>query len=436
MSKMPLDNFHPAVAAWFASAFPEPTAPQIQAWPAIKAGRHTLIAAPTGSGKTLSAFLAAIDDLVRHGIEMPLPDETTVVYVSPLKALSNDIRINLDAPIAGIRDKLFEMGLPDVEIRTTVRTGDTPQSERDQMRKRPPHIVVTTPESLYILLGSESGRAMLATTRTVIVDEIHAIVQSKRGSHLALSLERLESLCQRPITRIGLSATQKPISEVAKFLIGGPQRNGTECEIVDVGYSRKRDLALDVPPVPLQAVMSGDTWELVYTRIAELILQHRTTLIFVNTRRMAERAAKALSDKLGKDSVTSHHGSMSRELRLSAEQRLKRGELRALVATSSLELGIDVGDVDLVCQLSSPRSISAFLQRVGRSGHAVSGTPKGRLFPQSRDDLIECAALLDSVRRGELDELHVEKNSLDVLAQQIVAEVACREWNEAELLAL
>jgi ATP-dependent Lhr-like helicase len=433
---MSLDNFHPAVAAWFTSAFPEPTAPQIKAWPAIKAGRHTLIAAPTGSGKTLSAFLAAIDDLVRHGIEMPLPDETTVVYISPLKALSNDIRINLDAPIAGIRDKLFEMGLPDVEIRTTVRTGDTPQSERDQMRKRPPHIVVTTPESLYILLGSESGRAMLATTRTVIVDEIHAIVQSKRGSHLALSLERLEALCQRPITRIGLSATQKPISEVAKFLIGGPQRNGAECEIVDVGYSRKRDLAIDVPPVPLQAVMSGDVWELVYTRIAELIQQHRTTLIFVNTRRMAERAAKALSDKLGKEAVTSHHGSMSRELRLDAEQRLKRGELRALVATSSLELGIDVGDVDLVCQLSSPRAISAFLQRVGRSGHAVAGTPKGRLFPQSRDDLIECAALLDSVRRGELDELRVEKNSLDVLAQQIVAEVACREWNEAELLAL
>ena len=433
---MALDNFHPAVAAWFASAFPEPTAPQLQAWPAIKAGRHTLIAAPTGSGKTLSAFLAAIDDLVRHGIEMPLPDETTVVYVSPLKALSNDIRINLDAPIAGIRDKLFEMGLPDVEIRTTVRTGDTPQSERDQMRKRPPHIVVTTPESLYILLGSESGRAMLATTRTVIVDEIHAIVQSKRGSHLALSLERLESLCQRPIKRIGLSATQKPISEVAKFLIGGPQRNGAECAIVDVGYSRKRDLAIDVPPAPLQAVMSGDVWEQVYTHIAELIQQHRTTLIFVNTRRMAERAAKHLSDKLGKDAVTSHHGSMSRELRLNAEQRLKRGELRALVATSSLELGIDVGDVDLVCQLSSPRSISAFLQRVGRSGHAVAGTPKGRLFPQSRDDLIECAALLDSVRRGELDTLRVEKNSLDVLAQQIVAEVACREWNEAELLAL
>ncbi|MEP6482877.1 MAG: DEAD/DEAH box helicase [Rudaea sp.] len=432
--RMALEHFHPAVAAWFASAFPEPTAAQMRAWPAIKAGRHTLIAAPTGSGKTLSAFMAAIDDLVRHGMEMPLPDETTVVYVSPLKALSNDIRINLDAPIAGIRDKLLEMGLPDVEIRTAVRTGDTPQSERIGMRKRPPHIVVTTPESLYILLGSESGRAMLATTRTVIVDEIHALAPSKRGAHLALSLERLESLCQRKITRIGLSATQKPISEVAKYLLGG--NSPDECEIVDVGYSRKRDLAVEVPPMPLQAVMSGDGWELVYSRIAELIQQHRTTLIFVNTRRMAERAARHLSEKLGKEAVSSHHGSLSRELRLNAEQRLKRGELRALVATSSLELGIDVGDVDLVCQISSPRSISTFLQRVGRSGHAVIGTPKGRLFPQSRDDLIECAALLDCVRRGELDELKVEKNSLDVLAQQIVAEVACREWNEADLLAL
>ncbi len=431
---MALEHFHPAVAAWFASAFPEPTAPQLRAWPAIKQHRHTLIAAPTGSGKTLSAFMAAIDDLVRRGLEAPLPDETAVVYVSPLKALSNDIRINLDAPIAGIRDKLLEMGLPDVEIRTAVRTGDTPQSDRLDMRKRPPHIVVTTPESLYILLGSESGRAMLATTQSVIVDEIHALAPSKRGAHLALSLERLEALCGRKLTRIGLSATQKPISEVARFLLGGNPPE--DCEIVDVGYSRKRDLAIEVPPAPLQAVMSGDVWEQVYARLAELIQQHRTTLVFVNTRRMAERAARHLTEKLGKEAVSSHHGSLSRELRLHAEQRLKRGELRALVATSSLELGIDVGDVDLVCQLSSPRAISTFLQRVGRSGHAVIGTPKGRLFPQSRDDLIECAALLDCVRRGELDELKVEKNALDVLAQQIVAEVACREWNEAELLAL
>ena len=431
---MALENFHPAVAAWFRGAFPAPTSAQTRAWPAIQSGRHALIAAPTGSGKTLAAFLAAIDDLVRRGVERPLPDETAVVYVSPLKALSNDVRINLEAPLAGIRDKLLEMGLPDVDIRTSVRTGDTPQGERDAMRRRPPHIVVTTPESLYILLGSESGRLMLASTRSVIVDEIHALAPSKRGAHLALSLERLEALCGRKLTRIGLSATQKPISEVAKFLLG--RHRADTCEIVDVGYSRQRDLALEMPPSPLQAVMSGDVWTEVYTRLAELIEQHRTTLVFVNTRRMAERVARHLSERLGRDAVTSHHGSLAREQRLAAEQRLKRGELRALVATASLELGIDIGDVDLVCQINSPRSIATFLQRVGRSGHAVDGTPKGRLFPQSRDDLVECAALLDAVRRAELDTLHVERNALDVLAQQIVAEVACREWKEAELFEL
>jgi len=428
---MPLQNFHPAVALWFNSAFPAPTSAQTRAWPAIQSGRHALIAAPTGSGKTLAAFLAAIDDLVRRGIDGTLTDTTSIVYVSPLKALSNDVRINLEAPLAGIRDKLFELGLPDVEIRTCVRTGDTPQSERDAMRRRPPHIVVTTPESLYILLGSESGRAMLATTRSVIVDEIHALAPSKRGAHLALSLERLEALCGRPLTRIGLSATQKPISEVAKFLVGQAQ-----CEIVDVGYTRERDLALELPPSPLSAVMAGDVWLQVYARLAELIQAHRTTLIFVNTRRMAERLARHLSELLGKDAVTSHHGSLAREQRLAAEQRLKRGELRALVATASLELGIDIGDVDLVCQISSPRSIATFLQRAGRANHAVEGTPKARLFPTSRDDLIECTALLDAVRRGELDTLHVERGALDVLAQQIVAEVSCREWNENELFEL
>ncbi|HEY7872465.1 MAG TPA: DEAD/DEAH box helicase [Rudaea sp.] len=431
---MPLEHFHPAVAAWFENAFPAPTPAQEHAWPAIRSGRHALIAAPTGSGKTLAAFLAAIDALVREGVAGKLADETAIVYVSPLKALSNDVRINLEAPLAGIRDKLFELGLPDVEIRSSVRTGDTPQAERAAMKRRPPHIVVTTPESLYILLGSESGRAMLATTRSVIVDEIHALAPSKRGAHLALSLERLESLCGRPLIRIGLSATQKPISEVAKFLLG--TNPADQCEIVDVGYTRERDLALELPPTPLQAVMSGDVWTQVYDRLAELIQTHRTTLIFVNTRRMAERVAKNLSDRLGKDAVTSHHGSLAREQRLAAEQRLKRGELRALVATASLELGIDIGDVDLVCQLSSPRSIATFLQRAGRANHSVDGMPKARLFPASRDDLVECTALLDAVRRGELDTLHVERNARDVLAQQIVAEVACREWNENELFEL
>jgi len=427
---MALHDFHPAVAAWFAQAFPAPTPAQTRAWPAIRSGRHTLIAAPTGSGKTLAAFLAAIDDLVRQGCEATLADETQIVYVSPLKALSNDVQINLQAPLEGIRARLAELGHPDVEIRASVRTGDTPQSEREAMKRRAPHIVVTTPESLYILLGSDSGRAMLATTRSVIVDEIHALAPSKRGAHLALSLERLDALCGRRLTRIGLSATQKPISEVAKFLKGA---NDDACEIIDVGYTRERDLALELPPAPLSAVMSGDVWLTVYQRLAELIEAHKTTLIFVNTRRMAERLAKHLSDLLGKEAVTSHHGSLAREQRLAAEQRLKRGELRALVATASLELGIDIGDVDLVCQIASPRSISTFLQRVGRANHSVDGTPKARLFPLSRDDLVECTALLDAVRRGELDTLQVERDARDVLAQQIVAEVACREWSEQEL---
>ncbi|WP_426270488.1 DEAD/DEAH box helicase [Dyella kyungheensis] len=480
---MPLHDFHPAVAAWFQGTFPEPTAPQKAAWPSIRSGRHTLVAAPTGSGKTLTAFLSAIDALVREGVanDGVLPDATTVVYISPLKALSNDIRINLEAPLEGIRAQLAAMGLPDVAIRTAVRTGDTPQAERTLMRKQAPHILVTTPESLYILLGSESGRTMLSSTRTVIVDEIHALASSKRGAHLALSLERLESLCQRRLLRIGLSATQKPIEDVAKFLVGAhallplPLREragerGQSCDsaakkraskkspaspdpssvpsghllpagekerdsvnIIDVGHTRERDLAIEVPPVPLESVMSNDCWELVYNRLTQLVESHRTTLVFVNTRRMAERVARHLSERLGKEAVAAHHGSLAKEQRLDAEQRLKRGDLRVLVATASLELGIDIGDVDLVCQLASPRSIAAFLQRAGRSGHAVNGTPKARLFPTSRDDLVECTALLDCVRRGELDTLIQPPQPLDVLAQQIVAEVAGQEWNEDAL---
>jgi ATP-dependent helicase Lhr and Lhr-like helicase len=434
-------EFHPAVAQWFDRTFDAPTPAQRAAWPEIIAQRHVLIAAPTGSGKTLAAFLAVIDELVREGVAAggALPDETRVVYVSPLKALSNDIQRNLESPLSGIRDELAALALPATDIRTFVRTGDTPQHERTASARRPPHIVVTTPESLYILMGSESGRRMLERTRTVIVDEIHAMVASKRGAHLAITLERLEALTGRKLTRIGLSATQKPIAEVARFLVGaGNLRHdgSAACTIIDTGHVRERDLQLEIPPSPLEAVMSGEVWTQVYDRLAELVTEHRTTLVFVNTRRQAERVARHLTERLPAGQVTAHHGSMAKESRLDAEARLKRGELRALVATASLELGIDIGEVDLVCQLGSPRSIAAFLQRVGRSGHSVGGTPKGRLFPQSRDDLVECTALLLAVRRGELDRLSLPAKPLDVLAQQIVAEVAAREWDSDALYAL
>jgi ATP-dependent helicase Lhr and Lhr-like helicase len=428
-----LNTFHPAVAAWFSRTFDAPTEAQVRAWPALAAGEHVLVAAPTGSGKTFAAFLSAIDQLVKEGLQAPLPDETRVLYVSPLKALSNDIQRNLEAPLNGIREELMALGLADVEIRAVVRTGDTTQSERAGMRRRAPHIVVTTPESLYILLGSQSGRDMLATCRTVIVDEIHAIAGNKRGAHLALSLERLQALTGSALTRVGLSATQKPIEEVAKFLTGAhPMR----CTIVDSGHVRRRDLALEVPPAPLEAVMSGEVWTQVYDRLAVLVSEHRTTLVFVNTRRMVERVARHLSERVGEENVAAHHGSLSKERRLNAEQRLKRGDLKVLVATASLELGIDIGDVDLVCQIGSTRSINSFLQRVGRAGHSVGGISKGRLFPQSRDELVECAALLEAVRRGELDRLKIPENALDVLAQQMTAEVSAREWPEDALFSL
>ena len=431
-----LQGFHPAVAAWFRSRFAAPTAAQQQAWPAIQAGRNVLVAAPTGSGKTLSAFLAALDALVREGQSGGLPDETRIVYVSPLKALSNDIESNLAAPLAGIRAQLAQLDLDDVEIRAVVRTGDTPQAERARMRRQAPHIVVTTPESLYILLGSKSGREMLKTTRTVIVDEIHALAGNKRGAHLAISLERLAAL-SGGLTRIGLSATQTPIESVARFLTGGgPADARPDCVVIDAGHARRRDLQLELTGVPLEAVMSGEAWTLIYDRLAALAGEHRTTLIFVNTRKMAERLARHLSLRLGVEQVMAHHGSMAREKRHLAEQRLRDGELKVLVATASLELGIDIGDVNLVCQISSPRSINAFLQRVGRSGHAVGGISKGRLFPLSRDDLVECTALLLAVRAGQLDVLQVPDGTLDVLAQQIAAEVACREYGEEELYEL
>jgi len=433
-----LAHFHPAVGEWFARSFGTATACQRQAWAAIRSGRHALVAAPTGSGKTLAAFLGALDALVREGLQRPLPAATRVLYVSPLKALSNDVQRNLERPLMGISDCLNEQGLPCVGIRTMVRTGDTPAAAREAMRRTPPHILVTTPESLYILLTSAGGRRMLATVETVIVDEIHALANSKRGAHLTLSLQRLDALTAVPANRIGLSATQKPVEEVARFLVGAQHvdaANHPDCAIVDTGHVRRRDLALEVPESPLEGLMSGEVWGELYERLTQLIAAHRTTLVFVNTRRLAERVAHALSERLGEAHVTSHHGSLAKEQRLDAEQRLKRGELKALVATASLELGIDIGDVDLVCQLSSPRSIATLLQRVGRSGHAVSGVPKGRLFPLSRDDLVECTALLDAVAREELDRLVMPVAPLDVLAQQLVAMCAAEDWEEAALFA-
>lgn len=427
--------FHPAVAAWLRTTFGSATATQELAWPAIQSGRDVLIAAPTGSGKTLAAFMSAIDTLVRAGAAAPLPNITTVLYISPLKALSNDIQRNLEEPLAGIRAELGLLQNMDVAIRTHVRTGDTSQAERTITRRQPPHIVITTPESLYVLLGSESGRAMLRSVRTVIVDEIHALVGSKRGSHLALSLERLQALAAQPLQRIGLSATQKPIETVAKFLIGA-QRKLKDCVIVDSGHSRPRDLQISVPPTPLEAVLSNEMWQQVYDQLSLLINTHRTTLIFVNTRRHAERVTRYLSERIGADNIAAHHGSLSKELRFDAEQRLKTGQLKALVATASLELGIDIGDVDLVCQIGSCRSIATFLQRAGRANHSVSGTPKARLFPLSRDELVEAVALLDAVKRGELDRLIIPEQPLDVLAQQLVAEVAAQEWSEDALYAM
>lgn len=423
--------FHPTVAAWFDEHFAAPTPAQLEAWPAIQGRQHVLIAAPTGSGKTLAAFLAAIDGLVRQSLSEGLADETAVLYVSPLKALSNDIEKNLQEPLQGITEKLELQQLPAHEIRTAVRTGDTPQNERTKMRAKPPHILVTTPESLFILLTSDSGRQMLSTVKTVIVDEIHALASNKRGTHLSLSLERLSALTPVPPVRIGLSATQKPVEEIARFLT-----NTGPCTIVDTGHVRERDLAIEVPKSPLEAVMSNEIWQEIYDRLEILIEAHKTTLIFVNTRRLAERAARFLAERLGEANVTSHHGSLSKEHRLNAEQRLKRGELKALVATASLELGIDIGDIDLVCQIGSPRSVAAMLQRVGRSGHQVGAVPKGRLFPLSRDDLLECTALLRAVRQNELDQISVPTGHLDVLSQQIIAEVACREWREDELYSL
>ncbi|HEX6317673.1 MAG TPA: DEAD/DEAH box helicase [Burkholderiales bacterium] len=419
-------DFHPVLQRWWDSRFGEPTAAQLDGWRAIRRGEHTLIAAPTGSGKTLAAFLTSLDRLLREGLERGLPDEVRVIYVSPLKALSADIHKNLAEP----RREIHALS-PEVKITAAVRSSDTPQNERAAMLRTPPHILVTTPESLYLLLTAERSRGMLKTAQVVIVDEIHAVLQSRRGAHLALSLERLDHVCGRRLQRIGLSATQKPIEEVSRFL------TNQSCTIVDKGHKRTLDLAVEVPGSPLEAVMSHEVWKEIYDRLVGLIESHRTTLVTVNTRRLAERMAHQLSERLGADHVAAHHGSLAKEARLDAEQRLKEGRLKVLVATASLELGIDIGHVDLVCQISSPHRIATFLQRVGRSGHTVKGVPKGRIFPLTRDDLVECAAMVRAVHDGELDRVAVPDKPLDVLAQQIVAEAAAAgEWDEDTLFDL
>ncbi|MEP7227353.1 MAG: DEAD/DEAH box helicase, partial [Gemmatimonadales bacterium] len=462
---MPLSAFHPVVARWFEQKFGEPTPPQRLGWEAIRQGRDTLIAAPTGSGKTLAAFLEELDRLFREGLEGPLPDETRVVYVSPLKALSADIHLNLAEPRREIRLLAEEMGIEAPRITAAIRSGDTPQNERAAMLRKPPHILVTTPESLYLMLTAQRSREMLRTVRTVIVDEIHAVLETRRGAHLALTLERLAHVAQQPIQRIGLSATMEPIGEVGQWLVGGAAgQRGSEAvgpstdpvskpgvrtvargpaappprrpAVINEGHRRTLDLALELPGSPLEAVMSGEVWGEVYDRLAELIKAHKTTLVFVNTRRLAERVSRHLSERVGEDAVTAHHGSLSKETRLDAEERLKTGKLKALVATASLELGIDIGHVDLVAQLGTPRRISTLIQRVGRSGHTVHGTPKGRLFPLTRDELVECTALLRSVRQGQLDRLIIRDKPLDVLAQQIVAECAGEDWDVDEMFQL
>ncbi len=423
---MDLVGFLPVVEAWFRSTLGDPTPAQARGWAAIQGGSHALIAAPTGTGKTLAAFLWAIDRLLARG--EALPDATAVLYVSPLKALGNDIRTNLQRPLDGIR--ALGAGLP--AIRVAVRSGDTPAAARAAMIRKPPHILVTTPESLAIMLTSASGQRMLGTVRTAIVDEIHATAGDKRGAHLALSLERLEAISQAPVQRIGLSATQKPVEDMARLLCGVDR----PCTVVDAGHLRQLDLEVEVPPSPLGAICTLETWEEVYARMAELIASHRSTLVFVNTRMLAERIAARLGARIGADRVACHHGSLSRERRQDAEARLKSGALSAMVATASLELGIDIGEVDLVIQLGPCRSIATFLQRVGRAGHGVARTPKGRLFPLTIAELAEAAALMRATARGELDRIPQPRAPLDILAQHVVGACANHAWDEDALFAL
>ncbi len=459
---MPLSGFHPLIVEWFQTSVGQPTDVQRQAWPAIQSGADVLIAAPTGSGKTLAAFLSCIDQLFKQALARELDDQTHILYVSPLKALSNDIQKNLRKPLAEIGERALQAGLMMPELRVLVRTGDTPMADRQQMLKRPPHILVTTPESLFILLTADKSRRLLQTVRTVIMDEIHALAPNKRGSHVALSLERLEAHTFTKPQRIGLSSTQRPIETVARFLVGNRSASFVKreasiipdsqadshqpsaisfspCTIINVGHRRRMDLAVEVPKDELSAIATNAIWSDLYDRVAELVREHRTTLVFVNTRRLAERVSHYLEERLldlGSDAVAAHHGSLSRQIRLSAEERLKSGKTRVVVATASLELGIDVGTVDLVCQIGSPRAIATCLQRIGRAGHWIKAIPKGRLFATTRDELLECAALIRATKNGTLDRIEVPLAPLDILAQQLVAAAATQTWSEEDLFAL
>ncbi|HEY7140830.1 MAG TPA: DEAD/DEAH box helicase, partial [Methylomirabilota bacterium] len=436
-----LAGFHPAIRTWFQRRFPDgPTDPQTRGWPAIAAGEDTLIAAPTGSGKTLAAFLVGIDRLFRAA-EPGAEPTTEVVYVSPLKALAADIRENLERPLAEIREVARELGLAVPDLRVVARTGDTSPTARAAMLRQPPHLLITTPESLYLLVTAARSRERLRGVRTVIVDEIHAVARDKRGSHLALTLERLDALAKDRPQRIGLSATQRPIEMVARLLVGageGRRRpdGAPACRIVDLGHRRDLDLTIELPGSELEAVASHEQWGEILDRIAAHVRAHRTTLVFVNTRRLAERVAHLLAERLGEGQVAAHHGSLSKDRRLRLETRLRAGELAALVATASLELGIDIGPVELVCQIGSPRSIATLLQRVGRSGHARGAVAKGRVYPTTRDELVELTAMLRAVRRGQLDRVLPPEAPLDVLAQQIVAACAADAWSEDQLFDL
>ncbi len=445
MDTTALSFFHPIIADWFRSQVGEPTDVQVASWPVIASGQHTLIAAPTGSGKTLAAFLTCIDTLLKRALNCELADQTQIVYVSPLKALSHDVQKNLQEPLAQITQCALSAGYLVPSLRVEVRTGDTPAAARQRMLTHPPHILITTPETLFLMLTARKSREILRNVKTVIVDEIHAVAPNKRGTHLALSLERLAALCHKPPVRIGLSATQRPLELIADFLVGGETTtNGAgqgsssvpPYQIVDVGQKRKLDLMIEVPRDELGPIATNAMWSEIYDRIAELAREHRTTLVFVNTRRLAERVAHHLTERLGEEKVMAHHGSLSRKIRLSAEDRLKTGQLQVMVATASLELGIDIGHVDLVCQIGSPRAIATCMQRIGRAGHWVGATPKGRLFCTTRDDLIECAAAVHAIRRGNLDPVTIPSEPVDILAQQIVAEVAAQEWSVNDLYRL